>query len=214
MAKSIYLLGGGGHGRVVLDALLSRAVNVAGILDPELKIGDRVLGMPVMGSDEFLDRFSASEVLLVNGVGANPCVGNRKRLFEEMQARGFSFFDAVRHPSAVIGMECSLDGTSQIMAGVVLQNHVRVGANAVINTHATVDHDCVIGAHAFISPGAVLSGNALVGESAFIGAGAVVLPGLEIGSNPVVGAGAIVVKSVPAKWIVAGNPAVKIGVSE
>ena len=214
MVKLIYLLGGGGHGRVVLDALLSSAVDVAGILDPELKIADQVFGVPVMGDDKFLNRFSASDVLLVNGVGANPCVGNRKRLFKEMQARGFSFFDAVRHPSAVIGMECSLDGTSQIMAGVVLQNHVRVGANAVINTHATVDHDCVIGAHAFISPGAVLSGNALVGESAFIGAGAVVLPGVEIGSNAVVGAGAIVVKSVPAKWIVAGNPAVKIGVSE
>jgi acetyltransferase-like isoleucine patch superfamily enzyme len=46
---------------------------------------------------------------------------------------------------------------------------------------------------------------------AFIGAGAIVLPGLRIGRRAVVGAGAVVTKDVPDNWIVAGNPAVKIG---
>ena len=213
MAKSVYLLGGGGHGRVVLDALLSSGVAVAGILDPDLKAGDHVFGVPVMGGDEFLDQFSLTEVLLVNGLGANPYVYNRMKLFEELRARGFSF-DAVRHPSAVIGRECNFGISSQIMAGVVLQSRVRVGDNAVINTHASVDHDCVIGTHTFVSPGVVLSGDVLVGESTFIGAGAVVLPGIEIGINVVIGAGAVVIKSVPDGWIVAGNPAAQIGMSK
>ena len=213
MAKPLYLLGGGGHGRVVLNALLSSGVNVAGILDPDLKIGDQVFGIPVMGGDEFLDRTDPTDVLLVNGLGANPYVGNRKRLFEEMRARGFSF-DATRHPSVIIGMECNLGASSQIMAGAVLQNRVRIGDNAVINTCASIDHDCVIGAHTFISPGVVLSGNVLVGESVFIGAGAAVLPGVEIGVNVVIGAGAVVIKSIPDGWIVAGNPATKIGMNQ
>ncbi len=107
MPKQVFLLAAGGHGRVVLDALLASGVNVAGILDPDLKVGDRVFGVSVMGGDEFLDRLAPADVLLVNGLGANPCVRSRKRLFEEMQARGFSF-DAVRHPSAVIGSECDM----------------------------------------------------------------------------------------------------------
>lgn len=213
MSKQVFLLGGGGHGRVVLDALLSSGVNVAGVLDPDLKVGDQVFGVPVMGGDELLDRVAPTDVLLVNGLGANPCVRSRKRLFETLKARGFSF-DAVRHPSAVIGPECDLGESSQIMAGAVLQNRVRIGDNAVINTRASVDHDCVIGAHTFVSPGVVLSGDVLVGESAFIGAGAVVLPGIQIGANAVVGAGAVVTKAISAGWIVAGNPAIKIGMNK
>jgi sugar O-acyltransferase (sialic acid O-acetyltransferase NeuD family) len=213
MSKQVFLLGGGGHGRVVLNALLSSGVNVTGVLDPHLKVGDQVFGVPVMGGDDFLDQVVPTDVLLVNGLGANPCVRNRKRVFESLKARGFSFA-AVRHPSVVIGLECDLGESSQIMAGVVLQNQVRIGANAVINTRASVDHDCVMGAHTFVAPGVVLSGNVLAGESAFIGAGAVVLPGIKIGTKAIVGAGAVVTKNIPDGWIVVGNPAVKIGMNK
>lgn len=213
MSKQVFLLGGGGHGRVVLDALLSSGVNVDGVLDPDLKVGDQVFGVPVMGDDNFLDQVAPTDVLPVNGLGANPWVRTRKRLFEDLKTRGFSF-NTVRHPSAVIGRECVLGEGSQIMAGAVLQNRVRIGDNAVINTRASVDHDCVIGAHTFVAPGVVLSGDVLIGESAFIGAGAVVLPGIEIGANVVIGAGAVVTKRIPDGWIVAGTPAVKIGTNK
>lgn len=213
MTKAVYLLGGGGHGRVVLDALLASGVNVTGILDPDLKVGDQVFGVPVMGGDEFLDGVASKEVLLVNGLGANPSTQNRKRLFETMKAKGFAF-NAVQHTSAVIGRDCDLGESSQIMAGAVLQNRVRIGDNAVINTRASIDHDCVIGMHAFISPGAVFCGDVMLADSAFIGSGAVLLPGVQIGADAIVGAGAVVTKSVPDGWVVAGNPAVKIGINK
>ncbi|PIQ55537.1 MAG: acetyltransferase [Comamonadaceae bacterium CG12_big_fil_rev_8_21_14_0_65_59_15] len=41
----------------------------------------------------------------------------------------------------------------------------------------------------------------------WIGANAIILPGVEIGENAVVGAGSIVTKNVPARTVVAGNPA-------
>jgi sugar O-acyltransferase (sialic acid O-acetyltransferase NeuD family) len=209
MVKQIFLIGGGGHGRVVLDALLSSGVNVAGVLDPQLKIGDQLFEVQVRGNDDFLHRLAPTEASPVNGLGANPCVGRRTKLFEELKSRGFSFV-AVRHPSAWIGRECVLGEGSQLMAGVVLQNRVRIGDNAVVNTRASVDHDCAIGTHAFVAPGVVLGGNVIVGDSVFIGAGAIVLPGIEIGAATVIGAGSIVVASIPGGWVVAGNPAVKI----
>lgn len=46
-----------------------------------------------------------------------------------------------------------------------------------------------------------------LGDRAFVGAGATVLKGVTLGDGAIVGAGAIVTKDVPARCIVAGNPA-------
>ncbi len=213
MVKTIYLLGAGGHGRVVLDALRGNGVNVTGILDPFLKPGDIIFGVPVLGDDKYLDAVDPSEVILVNGLGANPRTQSRRKLFETMKGDGF-VFNAVQHLSALVGRECRFGEGMQIMAGAVLQNRVQIGENAVINTGASIDHDSVIGAHAFVAPGTVLCGAVTVAESAFVGAGAVLLPGVQIGASAVIGAGAVVTKNVPAGWMVAGNPATKIGTND
>lgn len=196
----------------MLDALLLSGVTVAGVLDPDLKVGCQLFGALVKGGDELLDQLALPNVLLVNGLGANPRVRSRTRLFEDLKVRGFSF-DAVRHPSALIGRECILGEGSQVMAGAILQNRIRIGQHVVVNTRASLDHDCVIAAHTFVAPGVVLGGNVFIRDSAFIGSGAVILPGIAIGANVVVGAGAVVIRNVPDGWIIAGNPAVKIGMN-
>lgn len=213
MVNEVYVLGGGGHGRVVLNALLASGIKVTGVLDPDLESGSQIFGVSVRGGDEFLDQVDPSCARLLNGLGANPGVAHRKRLFEKMKARGF-VFETVRHPFAVIGYECLMGEGTQLMAGTILQNRVQIGDNVVINTCASIDHDCVIGPHAFISPGTVLCGEVIVEDSSFVGAGAVVLPGLRIEANAIVGAGAIVTRVVPEGWIVAGNPAVRIGLNK
>jgi len=209
MAKSVYLLGGGGHGRVALDALLAGAHEVMGILDPGLEIGDQIFGADVLGDDRYLDNAAPDEMLLVNGLGANPSTRARQSLFEALKARGFAF-QSFRHPSAVMGRECVLGEGCQIMAGAVLQSRVRLGDNTVVNTHASIDHDCRVAGHVFVSPGAVLCGDVMISESVFIGAGATLLPGVKIGELAIVGAGAVVTRNVPARAIVVGNPAVQV----
>jgi len=47
----------------------------------------------------------------------------------------------------------------------------------------------------------------VVEYGAAVGGGAVVLPGVRIGRMALVGAGAVVTRDVPARGIVAGNPA-------
>lgn len=44
-------------------------------------------------------------------------------------------------------------------------------------------------------------------NNAFIGARALIMPGVTIGENSIVAAGSVVTKSVPAGYIVGGNPA-------
>ena len=167
MNKSIYLLSGGGHGRVVLDALLNNGTQVSGLIDSGFKVGEQIFDVQLLKGNEPLEQLDPSEVLLVNGLGANPYTNLRKNIFYSMKKKGFSFM-TVQHPSVIIGCECKFGEGSQIMAGSVIQNRVHIGDNAVINTGAIIEHDCVIGPHVFISPGAVLCGGVIIDESAFV----------------------------------------------
>ena len=206
MDKLIYALGAGGHAQVIIDALHSNGIKVFGIIDVATSVGMTVLGVPVLGNDEFLAQLESSTISLVNGVGANPDLSNRRNLFGRMKQNGFEFM-TVQHTSSVIGQQCQMNEGVQIMAGVILQNSVWVGQNALINTRVSIDHCCVIGPHTVISPGAVLCGDVVIGSSVFIGAGAVLLPGVKIGENAIIGAGAIVTSDVVAGATMVGNPA-------
>ncbi len=46
-----------------------------------------------------------------------------------------------------------------------------------------------------------------VGDDVWIGGGAIILPGVTVGDGAVIGAGSVVTRDVPARTLVAGNPA-------
>jgi maltose O-acetyltransferase len=46
-----------------------------------------------------------------------------------------------------------------------------------------------------------------IGRNVWVGGGAIILPGVTIGDNAIIGAGSVVTRDVPARAIVAGNPA-------
>lgn len=205
--RQLAMLAGGGHARVLLDALERSGKRVSAIIDPAIATGQHVFGVPVAGDDSWLDTVSSFDYALVNGAGALPHSILRRRLYECGKQRGFSFVRVV-HPAAIIGGHVELREGAQIMAGAILQCSIRVCANVVINTGARLDHDCEIAEHAFVGPGVILCGNVRVGPQAFIGAGAVVLPGIVIGAGSVIGAGAVVTRDVGEGELVMGNPAV------
>jgi putative colanic acid biosynthesis acetyltransferase WcaF len=68
------------------------------------------------------------------------------------------------------------------------------------------------GTHDFSHPALHLSvAKITIGPDAFIGARAFILPGIIVGDGAIIGACAVVTHDVPAKVIVAGNPAREIG---
>jgi sugar O-acyltransferase (sialic acid O-acetyltransferase NeuD family) len=189
--KTRYLVGGGGHGRVLLDAIISSNQNVSGIIDSKFEKGSKIFGVTVVGDDSMLDLIHPSTDELVNGLGSTGDLELHRKLFDDLSNRGFIFCGAI-HPSAQIGRECEIDKTSQIMAGAVVQNRVKVGRNVIINTRASIDHDVSIGDNSIISPGAIICGGVTVGKNVFIGAGAVIIQGIKIGNECIIGAGTIV----------------------
>lgn len=202
MRDPIFLIGGGGHGRVVLDAALLCGLNIVGIIDPTLPKGSSIFGISVVGGDD-----DAPEILSgwINGVGAIGSTTLRHTVFDRLVSRGPAI--VLIHPSAVVAREVDVRQGAQIMAGAVVQTGVSVAENAVVNTGARIDHDCILGAHAFISPAATLCGGVIIGEGSFIGAGAVILPSVTIGENCIIGAGAVVTRSIPSNQKVVGTPA-------
>lgn len=202
MSPPIIVIGGGGHGRVVIEALLRAGAAVAGVIDPHPGVAAGLPpAVPWLGGEDALAGFGPGDYVLANGIGG---IGepHRRSTYERLFAAGYGFV-RVQHPAAIVAQSGVVLGEGcQIMAGAVLQPGVRVGADAIVNTRAAVDHDCVLGEHCHVAPGAVLCGDVSIGAGTHVGAGAVVIQGVRIGSFSIVGAGAIILSDVPDHTIV------------
>ena len=201
--------GAGGHAKVLIEILrLSGEHNLVGLLDSDPKlVGAVVLGLPVLGDDQLLEKLVQDGVKgFFVGVGSVGDPSARRKLFLLGRSRGLEAIRIV-HPRATISASASLGDGVVVMAGAVVNACARVGDNVIINTGAVIEHDCAIGDHVHVATGACLTGGVRVEEGAHVGAGAVVRQGITIGSLAVVGAGAVVVRDVPAGVVVAGVPA-------
>jgi len=204
VSRPVIVIGGGGHGRVVIEALLRGGEEVLGVVDPDRRVAALLpKGVAWLGDDQVLAAHPPQSCALVIGIGG---IGSARRrlVFERLSAAGYPFL-TVRHPSAVVAEDVVLGQGCQVMAGAILQPGAQVGVNAIINTRAAVDHDCHIGDHAHVAPGAVLCGDVEIGSNTHLGAGAVVIQGVRIGSGCIVGAGSIVLRDVGDSIIVYGR---------
>ncbi len=188
--KKVYLYGAGGHAKVILDILQTGNIMVAEFFDDNPELGS-FMGIPVT---------QVIKYPLIISIGNNEI---RKKIAEGLPDTAFAKAISVH---SVISASASAGSGSAVMQGAVLQSCTRVGRHVIINTSASVDHDCVIGDFAHIAPGARLCGNVEVGEGCLIGAGSVVLPGIRIGEWSIIGAGSVVTENIPAHVVAAGSP--------
>jgi len=198
----MFLYGASGHAKVILDILKSRGINVTGLFDdnPDVKM---LRGFSVLG--KFTPE-QLSQAELIISIGENAI---RKKVVESLP-KSTNYGLAIASSAQVSEFAQVCEGTV-VMQGAIIQASTVVGKHAIINTQASVDHDCTLGDYVHVSPHACLCGNVTVGEGSQIGAGAVVIPGIKIGSWCMIGAGAVVNKDVPDNTTIVGNPGRAIG---
>ncbi|BAY07131.1 acetyltransferase [Calothrix sp. NIES-2098] len=196
--QRIGIIGAGGHAKVVASTAIAAGYKVVGFYDDDPQTwGSHIFDIPVVGPISELTSQSCSHAIL--GIGSNEV---RKRLAEKLNLEWIT----VVHPFAWVHPEVSLGVGTVVCAGAIVQPYAQIGSHVILNTKASVDHDCYVGDYVHIAV-SHLAGGASAEEGAFLALGSVVFPGVRVGAWATVGAGAIARKDVPPKTIVAGVPA-------
>ena len=202
----VVIMGAGGHGRVVLDALrLAGTHRAIGFLDADTtRAGDEVMGIPILGGVNLFGKLRKQGIGgVIVAIGDNRVRGGYA---EAVEQAGFELLTVI-HPAAILAPGTHVGRNVFVAAGAIISTGVRIADGAIINTGAVVDHECQIGRFVHICPGALVAGRVEVEERAFVGMGAKVLPCLRIGAEATIGAGAVVLQDVSPRSTVVGVPA-------
>lgn len=195
--SNIYLLGGGGHGKAIIDMIVS---------DLKMKIKDiyddtstePILGYPVkkFKNEGFtlLDNFHIS-------IGNNSV---RKKISEQLKVN----YPTLIHPTCVFSKFSTVKSGTVIMANTSIKAETKIGKHCIINAGAIIGHDITIHDYVHIAPNASVAGFVTIGEGTHIGIGSSIIQGIHIGKWAIIGAGAVIIKDVPDYAVVVGNPGV------
>lgn len=201
--NKVVIIGGGGHAKVIIDILKSDpVVELIGCIDPHAMGG--VSDIQSLGDDTNLQElYDAGIRYAFIAIGDNAV---RQRLALKASHIGFFFVNAISR-FAYVAASARLGVGIAIMPGSVIQADTEIGDLSIINTNASVDHDCKIGTLCHAAPGVTIAGHVVTGEGVFLGAGAKVIDGMHIGKWSILGAGAVVVDAIPHHCLAVGVPA-------
>ncbi|MBW3466426.1 acetyltransferase [Arthrospiribacter ruber] len=187
------IVGASGHGKVIFEIVKGREPVEAFYDDsPPCQF---LFDVPVKKLDiELWTKKKAGIVAIGDNSSRERIV---KRIGNKMDFVNIIHDSAIVSAYAQIGEGCVMMERSILKVGSELGNHV------IVNTAASIDHDCILGDFVHIAPGAILCGGVYIGKGTLVGAGSVLLPGIKIGSRVVIGAGSVVHKDISdgLKWI-------------
>ncbi|HEY8611073.1 MAG TPA: carbonic anhydrase, partial [Roseomonas sp.] len=127
----VVIVGAGGHAKVVIEALRAAGFPPPlGLVDP-YPPGPIVLGLPVLGGDEMLERLRAEGAgAAVVALGGNAL---RARMGGRLAAMGYAL-PTLLHPAAQISPSAVVAEGTVIMARACLGPDARIGPLAIVNT--------------------------------------------------------------------------------
>lgn len=194
--EPILLIGGGGHCVSCIDVIeQSGKYRIVGIIDVPDRVGKAVLGYPVLGCDDDLDRFlmKIPNCLITVGQVKSPAL--RKRLYSQvLRAKGN--LCTVTSPKAYVSRHARIGHGTIVMHHALVNAEAEIGENCIINSNAIIEHEVTIGDHCHISTNVSVNGRASIQDGTFIGSGVVVCNNVRMCSNTIVGAGSLVLKNI------------------
>ena len=206
-SSGIVLVGGGGHCKAVIDLVLAEGRSrIHGIVDLAHLVGEQVMGVEVIGTDDDLKSLVQQRFVFLITAGRIGRSDLRERLFAQVQLAGGPFVTCIS-PSAYLAVGTTVGPGTTVGHSAIINTGAHVGANCIINTNSLLEHDAVIGDHVHVSTGAIVNGGCRIGRGSFIGSGAIVVQGVQLGNDVVIGAGSLVLRDVPEGSTMVGSPA-------
>lgn len=196
--NSMYLYGASGHAKVIIDILNSKGIEILGLFDDNPNIKS-LLNYTVFGNFS-QSTLKNSSLIITIGINAT-----RQKIVSSLPS-DIDYGVAI-DTSALMSVYARIGCGTVVMQGAVIQSSTVIGRHCIINTQASVDHDCVIEDYVHISPNSCLCGGVSIGEGTQVGAGSIIIPGIKVGKWSLIAAGSVVMKNIPDNVLVLGNPA-------
>lgn len=201
--KRLAILGASGHGKVAADIALQSGWEDVVFFDDDFENKRTLENWPVVGNTQDL----LSNTTDYSGVFV--AIGNSKirytKIIQLLDCE--ATITSLIHPKAIVSPYASLADGIMVVGGAVVNAFSRIGVAGIVNTGATVGHDCILAEAVHIAPGANVAGGVSIGRHSWIGVGSAVRQGIKIGAEVTVGAGAAVVNDIADGQTVVGVPA-------
>ncbi|QLE86064.1 acetyltransferase [Shewanella sp. Scap07] len=208
MKPKVYIIGSGGHAKVVIDAIEStEQYLIAGLIDDFKSQHDMSLNYPIVGKVNDIPSLVIQQqpLNLFLAIGDNY---SRYNILEKLKKFSINInFISIVHRNATVSKHAHIASGSIIMANACIGPSAVIKEHVVVNHGSSIDHDCIIDNFASTSPGATLCGSVRVKQFSVVGAGAVIIEKVTIGENCLIGAGSTVISNIESNQLAVGTPA-------
>lgn len=170
MSQGLFIIGTGGHSKVILDSLLLLNSHIKIIFIDELSQKTSLLGFPIFKNihDAKLAYPDYTEGIVAIGNNAT-----RKRLSLEIQSYGIKLATVI-HPYATVSKYSSIDSGCMVAAGSIIGPDCQIKEGCIVNTGCIIEHDAKINAFSHLGPGSIINAGCLIRESTWIKAGQII----------------------------------------
>ncbi len=203
---NLFILGAGGHGKVVAEiALNSYKFENIYFLDDNKKIGSTVLKFKIINciDFDFIETLKNKDNYFIVAFGN--CI-QRRDTQNKLDELGMNIISLI-HKKTSISEFSSIGKGSVICAGVILGPDTSIGIGSIINHSSTIDHDSNLGDFVHVCPNSSLAGSVNIGSLTVLGIGSKIIENISIGDECFIGGGSLIIRDIPKGKKAFGVPA-------
>lgn len=198
----LIIFGAGGHATSVANVALSNGYEIKNFVDRG-KVGEFLMGVKIIEDILEIDNFFLYNFAIA--IGDNY---TREKIYKDiLNTYGNLNFPVLIHESACISYFSEIEIGTVVMPQAVVGPNSKIGKFCIINTKASIDHDCLVSDFSSLAPAAVTGGSVEIGIRSAISINATIKNSIKIGKDCVIGANSYVNKNLFSNQVAYGIPA-------